>query len=54
VQASCTGGGFISSSNPTEIQRAKELGVREFVHKPIDFDEFERVVKRTIQNWAKP
>jgi DNA-binding NarL/FixJ family response regulator len=33
---------FSSSSNPTEIQRAKQLGVREFVHKPIDFEEFER------------
>ena len=43
---------FSSSSNPTEIQRAKELGVREFVHKPIDFEEFEKVVKRMIQDWA--
>src|ERR1700688_165566 len=31
---------FSSSSNPTEIQRAKDLGVRDFVHKPIDFEEF--------------
>ncbi len=45
---------FSSSSNPTEIERAKELGVRESVHKPIDFDEFDRVVKRIIQNWASP
>lgn len=45
---------FSSSSNPTEIQRAKELGVREFVQKPIDFEEFERVVKRMIQDWANP
>ncbi len=43
---------FSSSSNPTEIQRVTELGVREFVHKPIDFDEFEKVVKRMIQDWA--
>lgn len=45
---------FSSSSNLSEIQRAKELGVREFVHKPIDFEEFENVVKRMIQNWASP
>jgi DNA-binding NarL/FixJ family response regulator len=44
---------FSSSSNPAEIQRAKELGVQEFVQKPIDFDEFERVVRRMIQDWAK-
>jgi chemotaxis family two-component system response regulator Rcp1 len=45
---------FSSSSNPAEIQRAKELGVREFVQKPIDFEEFERVVRRMVQGWAKP
>jgi DNA-binding NarL/FixJ family response regulator len=41
---------FSPSSNPAEIQRAKELGAREFVHKPIDFEEFEQVVKRMIQD----
>jgi len=45
---------FSSSSNPTEIQRAKDLGVRDFVHKPIDFEECERVVRRMIQNWTIP
>jgi DNA-binding NarL/FixJ family response regulator len=45
---------FSSSSNPTEIERAKELGVREFIHKPIDFEEFERVVNRMIADWTKP
>ena len=45
---------FSSSSNPAEIQRAKELGVREFFQKPIDFDEFERVVKKMIQDWTEP
>jgi DNA-binding NarL/FixJ family response regulator len=45
---------FSSSSNPVEIKLAKELGVREFVQKPIDFEEFERVVRRMIQDWAQP
>lgn len=45
---------FSSSSNPAEIQRAKELGVREFVQKPIDFEEFERVVMRMVRAWAQP
>ena len=44
---------FSSSSNPAEIERAKELGVREFVQKPIDFEEFERVVKRMVEDWAQ-
>ena len=44
---------FSSSSNPAEIERAKELGVREFVQKPIDFEEFEKVVRRMVERWAK-
>ena len=43
---------FSSSSKPAEIQRAKELGVREFIQKPIDFAEFERVVARMVQDSA--
>jgi DNA-binding NarL/FixJ family response regulator len=43
---------FTSSSNPAEIERAKELGAKEFVRKPIDFEEFERVVTRMVQHWA--
>lgn len=45
---------FSSSSNPAEIQRAKELGVREFVQKPIDFKEFSKVVMRMVQEWVEP
>lgn len=45
---------FTSSSNPDEAQRAKELGVREFVQKPIDFEEFARVVTRMVRHWAEP
>ena len=45
---------FRSSSNSTEIQRARELGVREFVHKPIDLEEFEKVVMGMIEGWANP
>ena len=45
---------FSSSSDPTEIKRTKELGVREFVQKPIDFEEFERVVKRIVKDWVTP
>jgi CheY-like chemotaxis protein len=43
---------FTSSSNPAEIERAKELGAKEFVRKPIDIAEFERVVMRMVQHWA--
>ena len=45
---------FTSSSNPAEIRQAKELGVREFVQKPIDFEDFERVIQRMIEDRATP
>jgi len=43
---------FSSSSNPAEIRQAKELGVREFVQKPIDLDEFDRLVRRMVRDWT--
>jgi len=45
---------FTSSSNPAEMERAKELGVKEFTRKPIDFDEFSNVVMRMVQDWVEP
>ena len=45
---------FTSSQNPDEMERAKELGVKEFVRKPIDFFEFSRVIVRLIRTWAEP
>ena len=39
---------FTWSSNPIEIRRATELGVREFVQKPNDFDKFAEMVVRMI------
>jgi DNA-binding NarL/FixJ family response regulator len=43
---------FTSSSNPTEIRRATELGARAFVQKPNDLDEF--AVVKMIRDWANP
>jgi two-component system response regulator len=45
---------FTSSSSPTEIQKAAELGVREFVQKPSDFQEFAKAVMKIIQDWVNP
>jgi two-component system response regulator len=45
---------FTSSANPNEIQRAMELGVREFVQKPNEFNEFARVVTKMIHDWSDP
>jgi two-component system response regulator len=43
---------FSSTAKANEIERATELGVREFVQKPIDFDEFATAVLRMIRTWA--
>jgi DNA-binding NarL/FixJ family response regulator len=45
---------FSSSSDPIERQRAMDLGAREFVRKPVDFEEFSKVVKKLIEDWANP
>jgi CheY-like chemotaxis protein len=45
---------FSSSSNPIEIQKAMELGVREFVQKPNDLQEFAKAVLKMIRDWADP
>jgi CheY-like chemotaxis protein len=41
---------FSSSSNPSEVHQAMELGVRECVEKPYDFQEFAKVVTKMIQD----
>jgi CheY-like chemotaxis protein len=45
---------FTSSGKPAEMRRAEELGVREFVQKPMNCEEFERVVRRMVERWANP
>ena len=45
---------FSALSKPTEIQKAMELGVREFVQKPNDFQEFGRAVLKMVQDWVCP
>jgi CheY-like chemotaxis protein len=43
---------FSSSSNPIEAQQAIEFGVREFVQKPSDFEEYAKAVMKMIQDWG--
>jgi CheY-like chemotaxis protein len=45
---------FSSSANPTEKERCLALGVREFVSKPTDLDEFGETVSRIVEKWAMP
>lgn len=45
---------FSSSWNDAEINRALELGAREFVHKPDDLDEFAHAVSEIVNRWMTP
>jgi len=43
---------FTSSSDPQDRRCAFELGVREFVQKPIEYEKYKRVVSEIVLNWA--
>jgi|SRR5215469_10415335 len=43
---------FSSSTNPAEIKRSFELGVRDFIPKPLDPDGYSRVVSYIVQRWG--
>jgi len=43
---------FSSSESREEIQRAFELGVRDFVTKPHDLESFRRIVSYIVRKWA--
>jgi CheY-like chemotaxis protein len=43
---------FSSSTSPNDIQRSFELGVRDFVPKPIDFDDYTRAVSCIVRKWG--
>lgn len=43
---------FSSSNRPDEIRRAFELGAREFIAKPLDIDQYARVVSYIVRRWG--
>ena len=43
---------FSSSASSCERQRALELGAKEFVQKPMDYDQYRHLVSQMVQNWA--
>jgi CheY-like chemotaxis protein len=42
---------FSSSSNPADIRQAVELGVKEFVQKPSDLEQYAERVCRIVRDW---
>ncbi|HLG97251.1 MAG TPA: response regulator [Bryobacteraceae bacterium] len=43
---------FTSSSNPHDRERALELGAKEYIEKPMDLNEYTRVVPQIVRRWA--
>ena len=44
---------FSASENEADVSRALSLGAQEFIHKPIDLDEYKTVVSGMVQKWAQ-
>lgn len=45
---------FSSTASPEEKERSLALGVREFVSKPKDLEEFSETIGRIVERWAMP
>jgi CheY-like chemotaxis protein len=43
---------FSSSSSANDIQKSFELGVRDFIQKPLDADEYLQVVSYIVRRWV--
>jgi DNA-binding response OmpR family regulator len=43
---------FSASENEADIDRAFSLGAREFIHKPMDLDEYKSAVSGVVQKWT--
>jgi len=45
---------FTASLNETDESRAMSMGAREFVHKPMELQEYKTAVCRMVRKWAAP
>ena len=43
---------FTASENEEDMNRSFSLGAREFIHKPMDLDEYKTTVCSMVQKWA--
>jgi CheY-like chemotaxis protein len=43
---------FTASENDADLSRALALGAKDFVHKPMDLDEYKTAVSRMILKWV--
>jgi CheY-like chemotaxis protein len=45
---------FSASSNPADVQRARELGARDYFVKPIFLRDYQDALRRMVGRWAMP
>jgi chemotaxis family two-component system response regulator Rcp1 len=45
---------FTASENKADVDRAFSLGANEYVHKPMDLDDYKSTVCGMVQKWAPP
>jgi len=45
---------FTASENEADVSRAFLLGAQEFIHKPMDLDEYKTAVSGMVQKWTAP
>jgi two-component system, chemotaxis family, response regulator Rcp1 len=45
---------FSASDNAVDVSRAFSLGAQDFVHKPMDLDDYKTAVSGMLQKWAAP
>ena len=43
---------FSSSTSSNEVRRSFELGVRDFIPKPLDLDQYTRMVSYIVRKWG--
>jgi chemotaxis family two-component system response regulator Rcp1 len=43
---------FSASENESDVDRAFSLGAREFIHKPLDLDDYKTAVSGMVQKWT--
>ena len=43
---------FTASENEADVNRAFVLGAKDFVHKPMDFDDYKTAVSGMVHKWA--
>jgi chemotaxis family two-component system response regulator Rcp1 len=43
---------FSASENEEDVNRSFSLGAREFIHKPMDLEEYKSVVRGMVQKWV--